>query len=85
MITGCVFNHVGYVALQVQHMRVDVETSSCLSAGQTVCDVYGHSRLPVNVIVARSIDQAAFWRLMHDALTAADAVSPVNISGEALL
>ena len=66
-------------------MRVDVETSSGLTAGQTVCDVWGHSRLPVNVAVARSIDRAAFWTLMNDALAAADAASPVNAPGTGLL
>ena len=34
-------------------MRVDVETSSPLTAGQTVCDVWGHSGLPPNVDVAK--------------------------------
>ena len=66
-------------------MRVDVETSSGLTAGQTVCDVWGHSRLPVNVAVARSVNQAAFWGLMNGALAAADAASPINTPGGAVL
>ncbi len=36
-------------------MRVDVETSSQLTAGQTVCDVWGRSGLPANVDVARRV------------------------------
>ena len=37
---------------QVKAMRVDIETCSSLSAGQTVCDVWGHSPLPKNANVA---------------------------------
>ena len=39
-------------AVQVKHMRVDIETCSLLSAGQTVCDVWGQSPLPRNCLVA---------------------------------
>ena len=39
-------------ALQVKAMRVDVETCSSLSAGQTVCDMWGRSPLPKNATVA---------------------------------
>ena len=67
--------------LQVQRMRVDVEIASPLTAGQTVCDVWGHSRLPVNAAVARSVDVAGFWALMHEALAASDAASPCNAAG----
>lgn len=42
--------------VQVQHMRVDVETASSLTAGQTVCDVWGQSPLPRNVHVATVSD-----------------------------
>lgn len=38
--------------LQVKRMRVDVETCSPLSAGQTVCDVWSRSPLGPNVTVA---------------------------------
>ena len=41
-------------------MRVDVETSSPLTAGQTVCDVWGRSELPANVDVARRVSGPRF-------------------------
>jgi inosine-uridine nucleoside N-ribohydrolase len=59
-------------------MRVDIETSSALSAGQTVCDVWGMSKLPANCSVATSLDVDAFWDLMLEALVVADAASPFN-------
>ena len=34
-------------------MRVDIETVSPLTAGQTVCDIYHMSHLPKNVGVAK--------------------------------
>ena len=39
--------------MQVELMRVDVETVSKLSAGQTVCDVWHQSTKPKNVGVAQ--------------------------------
>lgn len=39
--------------LQVELMRVDIETISELSAGQTVCDVWHQSKKPKNVSVAQ--------------------------------
>ena len=60
----CVFMADGAYSLvsdvQVQRMRVDVETSSQLAAGQTVCDVWGHSGLPANVDVARRVLRPLF-------------------------
>lgn len=47
--------NVHRLLMQVQRMRVDVETSSQLTAGQTVCDVWGRSGLPANVGVARRV------------------------------
>lgn len=41
------------MAVQVELMRVDVETVSELSAGQTVCDVWHQSSKPKNVRVAQ--------------------------------
>ena len=38
-------------------MRVDVETVSDLSAGQTVCDVWHQSSKPKNVSVAQVTQQ----------------------------
>ena len=39
--------------LQTELMRVDIETVSELSAGQTVCDVWHQSAKPKNVLVAQ--------------------------------
>lgn len=59
-------------------MRVDIETSSPLSSGQTVCDRWHASPLPRNCRVALELDVPAFWRLMVDAIGRADVVSPLN-------
>lgn len=37
---------------QVKQMRVDIETCSTLTAGQTVCDIWSQSPLPKNACVA---------------------------------
>jgi len=61
--------------------RVDIETTSPLSAGQTVVDllnVGGHPPERLNATVALSVDVPAFWKAMLDAVTAADARSPMN-------
>ncbi|DBB11457.1 hypothetical protein WJX82_006709 [Trebouxia sp. C0006] len=63
---------------QVELMRVDIETISELSAGQTVCDVWHQSSKPKNVSVAQSMDVSKFWDLMINALKAANEVSPLN-------
>ena len=63
---------------ELRHMRVDVETVSPLSYGQTVCDVLDQSRLAPNAHVALRMDVPAFWTHMHAALDAADARSPMN-------
>jgi inosine-uridine nucleoside N-ribohydrolase len=39
--------------LQTDFMRVDIETTSLLAAGQTVCDVWGQSNQQKNVHVAK--------------------------------
>jgi hypothetical protein len=43
---------LAYAGLQVKAMHVDIETCSSLSAGQTVCDIWGRSALPKNATVA---------------------------------
>ncbi|KAG2425076.1 hypothetical protein HXX76_013985 [Chlamydomonas incerta] len=63
---------------ECRRMRVDIETSSALSAGQTVCDVWGQSALPPNANVALSVDVPAFWQLLLEAVARADAASPLN-------
>eukprot|EP00873_Tetraselmis_striata_P000181 jgi/Tetstr1/420445/TSEL_011558.t1 len=62
----------------VKRMRVDIETKSDLSAGQTVCDIWGQSQQPKNVDVATSMGVPAFWDLMISALHRADDASCMN-------
>jgi len=61
-------------------MRVDVECGSPLSRGQTVCDVWGYSSSTKNVHVAKHMDNAKFWALMHAALAKANDVSMLNVA-----
>ncbi|KAF8061292.1 iunH [Scenedesmus sp. PABB004] len=68
---------------EFETMRVDIETTSPLSAGQTVCDVRHVSKAPRNCRVARRMDVAAFWELMLAAVDAADAVAPMNAGAAA--
>ena len=70
-----------------QRYKVDVETASPYSYGQTIVDTYNLGGLPdaarnVNVALAVRID--AFWDIMLAAVSVADASSPLNltVSGE---
>ncbi|GAB4819914.1 hypothetical protein N2152v2_006960 [Parachlorella kessleri] len=63
---------------QVEHLRVDVETGSTLSAGQTVTDIWHQSGRPKNVHVCMAMDVEKFWEMMIDAIHRADLVSPLN-------
>lgn len=65
-------------AFKVEKMRVDIETVSPLTAGQTVVDIYRQSPLPANVFVAKEMDVKAFWAVQIAAIHAADAYSPIN-------
>ena len=62
----------------VRRLRVDVETKSELSAGQTVCDVWKQSGKKPNaeVCVEMKVDQ--FWKMMCDAVDKADAACPLS-------
>eukprot|EP00128_Syssomonas_multiformis_P009548 Colp12_sorted_trinity150504_noHs@34163 len=62
---------------ETKFLRVDVECGSSLCFGQTVCDVWGDSKLPRNVHVTTRVDVPAFWDLMIAALTKAEAASPM--------
>lgn len=59
-------------------MRVDVETSSSLSSGQTVCDVWHQSDRPNNVTVVHSVDVDACWDIILDSVKRCDASSTLN-------
>eukprot|EP00193_Tetraselmis_chui_P000890 CAMPEP_0177759946 /NCGR_PEP_ID=MMETSP0491_2-20121128/5002_1 /TAXON_ID=63592 /ORGANISM="Tetraselmis chuii, Strain PLY429" /LENGTH=191 /DNA_ID=CAMNT_0019275807 /DNA_START=62 /DNA_END=637 /DNA_ORIENTATION=- len=65
----------------VKRMRVDIETKSELSPGQTVCDIWGQCPpdKPKNVDVVMRMDVPKFWDIMITALHAADDVSCMNL------
>jgi inosine-uridine nucleoside N-ribohydrolase len=67
-----------FLLLQFELMRVDIETCSRLSPGQTVCDVWHQSKLPKNCRVAMKVKVNGFWDLMLAAIDAADAAAPMN-------
>jgi inosine-uridine nucleoside N-ribohydrolase len=48
----------------VEHLRVDVETCSPLSAGQTVVDIWKQSGRPPNAYVCMRMDVQMFWELI---------------------
>ena len=68
---------------EVERYRVDVETGSALSAGQTVVDVWRQSKRPPNAGVATRMDVGAFWDLMLAAVDAADAATAAPGVGSA--
>ena len=61
-------------------MRVDVEISSLLSYGQTVCDIYDMSTKKKNVHVCTKMNLEKFWSMMVDAIFLADKMSPINVN-----
>lgn len=64
--------------LQTKAMRVDIETASNISSGQTVCDFWEKSSKPKNAAVAQSMSVPEFWDLVCAAVTAADACAAMN-------
>lgn len=59
-------------------MRVDIETASPLSYGQTVCDVFDMSKKKKNVHVCLKMEVDKFWEMMIEAVHLADAKTPIN-------
>lgn len=59
-------------------VRIDVETASPLSAGQTVIDAAGLTRRPPNAALAVGVDCERLWAVLGAAIAKADAVSPLN-------
>jgi len=49
-------------------MYVEVETMSALSAGRTVCDVYGKMEKPANVRVGYGLEVERFWEMLLNAI-----------------
>ncbi len=54
--------------ISASEMYVEIETMSTLSAGRTVCDVYGKLGKPANVRVGYSLDVARFWEMLLAAI-----------------
>lgn len=63
---------------ETELMRVDIETRSSYSSGQTVCDVWHQSDARNNCHVALKMDTAKFWQLMIAAIGDADRKSILN-------
>ena len=59
-------------AFSCRELRVDIERSSVLSRGQTVCDYYGRSSGKANCKVALKVEVAAFWDEMLECLERAE-------------
>ena len=54
--------------VRTRHLNVAIDTASELSAGRTVCDVYGTTGRSPNADVATELDVDRFWELMVGAL-----------------
>ena len=59
-------------------IRVDVETNSLLSFGQTVCDIHQVTNRKKNVHVCTRMNVDKFWDMMIAAIYKADELSPAN-------
>lgn len=60
-----------------RRLRVDVEKCSELTAGQTVVDVWGHSKLAANVTVCMEMEVDKFWEMVVEAVHKAAEASPL--------
>lgn len=63
-----------------ERFRVDIETCSPLSSGQTVVDVWHQSRREANATVCTSMDVEKFWEIVVPAIHAAATHSPLTAS-----
>ena len=66
-------------------LRVDVVTGNHITAGQTVCDIWGSQPGKKNVIVAEKMNVNGFWELIIKACEAANVVSVLGLSSKARL
>ena len=64
----------------VKSLRVDVETTSSISAGQTVCDIWRQSGKEPNAEVCVAMNVEKFWEMMCDAVDKADAACPAALA-----
>jgi len=63
---------------ETHFVRVDIETISELSRGQTICDIFHRTGKPKNVHLAIKVDVPKFWDLMIDAFKQSNLNSPLN-------
>lgn len=63
---------------ETKFVRVDIETQSNLSSGQTVVDVFGMTGKPKNVHLATKVNIPEFWKLLVSSFKIADSLSPMN-------
>lgn len=60
-------------------MRVDMETHSPLTSGQTICDIYSYySSKKKNVNVCLTMNVEKFWEMMIQGLMEANTISPAT-------
>lgn len=76
-----VFAALAPECVTTSRVRIDVETCSPLSAGQTVVDARSQTGRPANAFLATDVDWPAFWGALAAAIAAADEVSPLNKLG----
>ena len=62
---------------ETTHMRVDVDYTSSICLGQTVCDIRSKSTETKNCYVTHKVDVNAFWDMMFTAWAKAAHASPL--------
>jgi len=62
-----------------EKMRVEIDTTSSLSPGRTVCDIFHMSDEPKNVTVTKAVEVEEFWKVMVACMEKASAASPFKI------
>jgi inosine-uridine nucleoside N-ribohydrolase len=59
-------------------MRVDIEVSSQICSGQTVCDIWGQSGKRKNVMVLESVDVGSCWHEILEGIARCNFLSGLN-------
>lgn len=60
---------------ETQYLNVEVESSSSLATGQTVCDIWETTGREQNVHVCKTMDVEGFWDMMLNAIVVASSQS----------
>jgi len=63
---------------ETRFLRVDIETNSELSKGQTVCDIHHRTNKQKNVHVAMKVNVSKFWEMLLHSLKIANQQSILN-------